>query len=353
MIGTIVTTRGRMLMAKMVAMEGGISFTRAAVGTGNIPKGYDPSHLIGLNQYKMDGMITGATSSQETASITFQIDSRDVEEGFTITEAGLYADDPDEGEILYAYLDMRDDPQYIYPRIGDVNKVAEITLGVIIGQVDRITAMISPGGLVTKEQMEGALETKLGKGEDSGDSIIAFASDDSANVSGWTAVDTLQNGETHKNFAQKVSTMFKNLRYLWKLCGNNDISELGDGTITGAINKLNTGLQVKTISVTPNTDYLSVITGKRIGSVIIINFISEWKQWNPGRITVGNTNVESIAFMSREAMLIEGQSGSIFAMCNINVYGRGNIEVVIPDEWQAGKFAHLCGTIVFLSQTKA
>lgn len=116
---------------------------------------------------------------------------------------------------------------------------------------------------------------------------------------------------------------------------------------------LNTGLQVKTISVTPNTDYLSVITGKRIGSVIIINFISEWKQWNPGRITVGNTNVESIAFISREAMLIEGQSGSIFAMCNINVYGRGNIEVVIPDEWQAGKFAHLCGTIVFLSQTKA
>lgn len=244
MIGTIVTTRGRMLMAKMVAMEGGISFTRAAVGTGNIPKGHDPSHLIGLNQYKMDGMITGATSSQETASITFQIDSRDVEEGFTITEAGLYADDPDEGEILYAYLDMRDDPQYIYPRIGDVNKVAEITLGVIIGQVDRITAMISPGGLVTKEQMEGALETKLGKGEDSGDSIIAFASDDSADVSGWTAVDTLQNGETHKSFAQKVSTMFKNVRYIWKLIGTSDISGIGDGTLTGAVNELNTGIEV-------------------------------------------------------------------------------------------------------------
>ena len=33
MIGTVVTTKGRTLMAKMVAMEGGISFTRAAVGT--------------------------------------------------------------------------------------------------------------------------------------------------------------------------------------------------------------------------------------------------------------------------------------------------------------------------------
>ncbi len=242
MIGTIVTTKGRTLMAKMVAMEGGISFTRAAVGTGDLPKGYDPSHLIGLNQYKMDGKITGASSSQETASITFQIASKDVEEGFIITEAGLYADDPDEGEILYAYLDMHGDPQYIYPRGGDVNKVAEITLGVIIGQVDRITAMISPGGLVTREQMEGMLETKLDRGEDSGDSIIRFTSGDSAGEAGWTDVDALQSGETHKSFAQKVSTMFKNLRYIWGVCGSTDISKIGDGTLTGAINALNTGI---------------------------------------------------------------------------------------------------------------
>ena len=243
MIGTVVTTKGRTLMAKMVAMEGGISFTRAAVGTGDLPNGYDPSHLIGLNQYKMDGKITGASSSQETASITFQIASKDVEEGFVITEAGLYADDPDEGEILYAYLDMHGDPQYIYPRGGDVNKVAEITLGVIIGQVDRITAMISPGGLVTKEQMEGMLETKLGRGEDSGDSIITFTSDDSADETGWTDVDALQSGETHKSFAQKVSTMFKNLRYIWGLCGSTDISKIGDGTVTGAINALHGNCQ--------------------------------------------------------------------------------------------------------------
>ncbi len=249
MIGTVVTTKGRTLMAKMVAMEGGISFTRAAVGTGDLPNGYDPSHLIGLNQYKMDGKITGASSSQETASITFQIASKDVEEGFAITEAGLYADDPDEGEILYAYLDMHGDPQYIYPRGGDVNKVAEITLGVIIGQVDRITAMISPGGLVTREQMEGMLETKLGRGEDSGDSIITFTSDDSAGEVGWTDVDALQSGETHKSFAQKVSTMFKNLRYIWGLCGSTDISKIGDGTVTGAINALNTGLKAGRVLV--------------------------------------------------------------------------------------------------------
>ncbi len=188
---------------------------------------------------------------------------------------------------------------------------------------------------------------------DSANNTTTFTSGDEANPTGWADIGLAASGEKHSSLMRKFSLSIKNVRYLWKLLGSTSLSGIGDGTVTGAINALNTGLQVKTISVTPNTDYLSVITGKRIGSVIIINFISEWKQWNPGRITVGNTNVESIAFMSREAMLIEGQSGSIFAMCNINVYGRGNIEVVIPDEWQAGKFAHLCGTIVFLSQTKA
>ena len=40
----------------------------------------------------------------------------------------------------------------------------------------------------------------------------------------------------------KVSTMFKNLRYLWKLLGNTSLSGIGDGTVTGAIDALNTGI---------------------------------------------------------------------------------------------------------------
>ena len=39
--------------------------------------------------------------------------------------------------------------------------------------------------------------------------------------------------------------MFKNVRYLYKMLGNTDISKLGDGTVTGAINALNAGLSSK------------------------------------------------------------------------------------------------------------
>ena len=85
-----------------------------------------------------------------------------MEQGFVITEAGLFAQDPDEGEILYAYLDMSTDPQYIYQRGGSVNKVAEITLGVIIGAIEKVTARIAPDSLITRKEFEEGMETKSG-----------------------------------------------------------------------------------------------------------------------------------------------------------------------------------------------
>ena len=43
MIGTVITTKGRALIAKMMATETAIAFTRAAVGTGSVPAGTRPA----------------------------------------------------------------------------------------------------------------------------------------------------------------------------------------------------------------------------------------------------------------------------------------------------------------------
>ncbi len=98
------------------------------------------------------------------------------------------------------------------------------------------------GTKANQTEMESLLGMKLDKTGDTKDNIITLASSDTTTPSGWTDVAVLKSGETHKSFAQKVSTMFKNLRYLWKLCGNTDIAQIGDGTITGALDALNTGL---------------------------------------------------------------------------------------------------------------
>lgn len=158
MAGTIITKKGMILIAKLLASNQELVFTRAAVGTGSAPHGWDPAGMIGLNQYKMDGKISSCHSENEEATVVFQISSTDVESGFVITEAGIFAEDPDEGEILYAYLDLSDDPQYVYAKNSVVQKFAEIEFKTVVGAIENITVITSPDALVTKEVFEKEID---------------------------------------------------------------------------------------------------------------------------------------------------------------------------------------------------
>ena len=76
---------------------------------------------------------------------------------------------------------------------------------------------------------------------DSKSNTVTFTSNDTtdANATSWTSVTTLSSGITHTTFFQRVSQMFKNVRYLYKVLGTTDISSIGDGTVKGAISTLN------------------------------------------------------------------------------------------------------------------
>lgn len=79
------------------------------------------------------------------------------------------------------------------------------------------------------------------------DHAAAFTSADVAdeNTATWTSVAKLASGETHKSIFNKVSTMFKNVRYLYGVLGTTDISGIGGGTVTGAIDAINTNITNK------------------------------------------------------------------------------------------------------------
>jgi hypothetical protein len=151
MAGTIITKKGLQLIAKLVASGTAMTFSRVSVGTGAVPAGYDPGSMTDLNQYKMDGSISSCGFLEDEASIIMQISSLGVETGFTITETGLFATDPDEGEILYAYLDLTKDPQYVYAENSAISKFVEITLVVKVGTVERVTAQLNPRSLLTRD----------------------------------------------------------------------------------------------------------------------------------------------------------------------------------------------------------
>lgn len=70
----------------------------------------------------------------------------------------------------------------------------------------------------------------------------AFTSGDALSPTAWTDVALLESGAEHATLFNRISTMFKNIRYLWKMLGSTDISDLGDGTVTGALTELNSNV---------------------------------------------------------------------------------------------------------------
>ena len=157
MTGTVITKRGMQLLIKVLASESMLKFTRVEVGTGGLPAGYDPASMTKLNRYKMDGVISRCKADGDVAKITMQLSSAGVESGFIMSEIGIYAEDPDLGDILYAYLDLGDDPQYIYAEGGQAQKFLMFTLEVAIEEAAKVSAYINPAGLITRAEFEGEL----------------------------------------------------------------------------------------------------------------------------------------------------------------------------------------------------
>lgn len=98
-------------------------------------------------------------------------------------------------------------------------------------------------------------------GGDTASNVTSFTSSDVADGSApsWTDVATLTSGETHTSLFTKISQMFKNVRYLYKMLGTTDISSIGGGTVTGAISSQNKALaQLNNIGNYKQTDTLLV-----------------------------------------------------------------------------------------------
>lgn len=81
--------------------------------------------------------------------------------------------------------------------------------------VEALNAAI--GTKANQAEMESWLNTKLDKTGDSKDNEVTFVSNDTLTPSGWTDVAVLNSGETHKSIFAKISSMFKNIRFMWKL----------------------------------------------------------------------------------------------------------------------------------------
>lgn len=122
----------------------------------------------------------------------------------------------------------------------------------------------------------GALATN----GDSKSNTVTFTSNDvdDASATSWTSVSKLATGITHATFFQRVSQMFKNVRYIYKMLGTTDISKIGNGTVTGALSSLNSNSVKKSgdtingrLNVTNGTNAVEVFADDEGGNINLNN----------------------------------------------------------------------------------
>lgn len=149
------TDVGADLQAKVNAGKTKLTFTKIKVGSG----------VNATNQLALTDVIsskwetTNFVVKQEgkIVSVDTFITNTGIHEAFRMSEIGLFAQDPDKGEILYAYL-TDPEPDRMPAEGGSVVVSQELTIGMVFSNTGNVSLTVNMGALVTHEQLTEAVK---------------------------------------------------------------------------------------------------------------------------------------------------------------------------------------------------
>lgn len=140
------TDVGAALQAKVNAGLTTLKFTRVAIGSGSRTGGLGSA--TGLVKEELTLGINSITQKGSTVTLDLIISNSGLKTGFKITEMGLFATDPDDGEIMYVAL-IDDNPDYM-PAEGSSTVVQqEFQLVFTMSNTGNVSATINPNGFLT------------------------------------------------------------------------------------------------------------------------------------------------------------------------------------------------------------
>lgn len=158
--GMILTKKGRELQAKA---EAGalLKFTKVKIGDGQIGPGQSLEDLVDLVHPLKVLDISSVQAEGGLCRIRTSITNKGITQGFYVKELGLFAQDPDVGEILYA-ITTASAADYLPPEGGATAINNQFDIIVIVGNASQISATIKLDGLVDQEQLaklQGQVDT--------------------------------------------------------------------------------------------------------------------------------------------------------------------------------------------------
>lgn len=128
------TIQGRELIAKLLAGET-LEVTRVHSGSGICPEESEIDGLRDLISPRLAGTSTKAIYENQTMSMTVQFFSTEnTGDSFDLTEFGIYAKDPEEGEILMYYFSQGDSPVRVFAANDKCASIAQFEISVFVGE---------------------------------------------------------------------------------------------------------------------------------------------------------------------------------------------------------------------------
>lgn len=155
-----ITNNGQALMAKMIAGSGNIDFTKVCSSSTQYTESQLQA-LTALSNIKQTTLVSKVTRTNEVAiKIDAAYSNVDLKEGYYMRTLGLYAVDPDKGEILYAVCIEKSNNCYMPPYNGVTVSAAYLQLYTTVGNADNVSLAVSPGAYATIGDIQ-ALEKEI------------------------------------------------------------------------------------------------------------------------------------------------------------------------------------------------
>lgn len=149
--GGVLTSLGKTLAAKVEAGKCKLQFTKMKVGDGTPSSIEQMTDLAGPKKILDISAVTPDSGGQ--CDVESVLINADLEKGFYLKEIGLFANDPDAGEILYCVA-TANDSDYIQAKGGATVLSIALHMTIAIKSVDDVVTDVDTKGLITASDLD-------------------------------------------------------------------------------------------------------------------------------------------------------------------------------------------------------
>lgn len=187
--GGTITVAGRDLITSLLSGET-IEFTRIVVGSGKMPEGVEPIDMTELVNPIAEG--TSTVPTVENGALYLTVEYRNdlnggLQEGFWLSEFGIFAKTEASEEVLLYYATLGDSPQPVNAYQDNRIDIRRYPVTIALELDADVQVTYNPGSFVTAEEAQSLIDAMLAqKLESIGTAVVI---DITIPATGWTWED--------------------------------------------------------------------------------------------------------------------------------------------------------------------